>query len=119
MPLFFLMIRRPPRSTLFPYTTLFRSHVVFAVILGTGCGGGIAVDGRVHGGSNGVAGEWGHKTLPCMRPGEFPGPPCAAGKNDGVEKGFSGTGLDKNYQREQTIYLKGPGMARGAQAGRP
>src|SRR5713101_6857366 len=41
-------------------------HVVFAVILGTGCGGGIAFDGRVHSGSNGVAGEWGHNTLPWM-----------------------------------------------------
>src|SRR4029077_7191260 len=39
-------------------------HLVFAVILGTGCGGGIAVDGRLHSGSNGVAGEWGHNTLP-------------------------------------------------------
>ena len=35
-------------------------HIVFAVILGTGCGGGIAVDGRVQNGRNGVAGEWGH-----------------------------------------------------------
>src|SRR5258708_9381610 len=45
-------------------------HVVFAVILGTGCGGGIAVDGRVHGGSNGVAGGGGGNNRPRMRPRE-------------------------------------------------
>ena len=39
-------------------------RIVFAVILGTGCGGGIALDGRVHEGLNGVAGEWGHNPLP-------------------------------------------------------
>src|SRR3977135_1232433 len=47
-------------------------HVLFAVILVTGCGGGIAVDGRVHSGSNGVAGEWGKNTMPPMRPPEVP-----------------------------------------------
>src|SRR6202044_1801017 len=38
--------------------------VVFAVILGTGCGGGLAIHGRVHEGRNSVAGEWGHNSLP-------------------------------------------------------
>src|SRR2546422_3421912 len=42
-------------------------YIVFAVILGTGCGGGIAVDGRVQNGHNGVSGEWGHTTLPGMK----------------------------------------------------
>ncbi len=46
-------------------------HIVFAVILGTGCGGGIAVDGRVQNGRNGVAGEWGHSSLPWMKPDEY------------------------------------------------
>src|SRR2546425_7255286 len=50
-------------------------HMVFAVILGTGCGGGIAVNGRVHSGSNGVAGGWGHKKLPWTRAGEISRPP--------------------------------------------
>src|SRR6266403_2895125 len=67
-------------------------HVVFAVILGTGCGGGIAVDGRVHSGSNGVAGEWGHNTLPWMRPDEFPGPACYCGKNGCIGTLMAGTG---------------------------
>src|SRR5260370_15325236 len=49
-------------------------HIVFAVILGTGCGGGIAVDGRVQNGHNGVAGEWGPTTLPRVEPRQYPGP---------------------------------------------
>ena len=83
-------------------------HVVFAVILGTGCGGGIAVDGRVHGGSNGVAGEWGHNTLPWMRPEEFPGPPCYCGRNGCIETWISGTGLEADYKRTTGVSLKGP-----------
>jgi len=82
-------------------------HVVFAVILGTGCGGGIAVDGRVHGGSNGVAGEWGHNTLPWMRPEEFPGPPCYCGRNGCIETWISGTGLEADYKRATGVSLKG------------
>jgi fructokinase len=81
--------------------------VVFAVILGTGCGGGIAVDGRVHSGSNGVAGEWGHNTLPWMRPEDFPGPACYCGRNGCIETWISGTGLEADYQRATNVGLKG------------
>jgi fructokinase len=83
-------------------------HVVFAVILGTGCGGGIAVDGRVHSGSNGVAGEWGHNTLPWMRAEEYPGPACYCGRNGCIETWISGTGLEADYQRATGASLKGP-----------
>jgi fructokinase len=83
-------------------------HVVFAVILGTGCGGGIALDGRVHSGSNGVAGEWGHNTLPWMRANEFPGPACYCGRNGCIETWVSGTGLEADYQRATKVSLKGP-----------
>ena len=83
-------------------------HVVFAVILGTGCGGGIAVDGRVHSGSNGVAGEWGHNTLPWMRPEELPGPACYCGRNGCIETWISGTGLEADYHRTTGVSLKGP-----------
>src|SRR5438046_2865749 len=82
-------------------------HIVFAVILGTGCGGGIAVDGRVHSGSNGVAGEWGHNTLPWMRSDEFPGPACYCGKNGCIETWISGTGLEADYKRATGADLKG------------
>jgi fructokinase len=94
-------------------------HVVFAVILGTGCGGGIAVDGRVHSGSNGVAGEWGHNTLPWMRAEEFPGPPCYCGKNGCVETWISGTGLEKDFERATRVSLRGPEIIARSEAGEP
>jgi len=81
-------------------------HVVFAVILGTGCGGGIAVDGRLHAGSNGVAGEWGHNTLPWMRPEEFPGFACYCGRKGCIETWISGTGLEADYHRATGVALK-------------
>src|SRR6266849_7332957 len=83
-------------------------HVVFAVILGTGCGGGIAVDGRLHAGSNGVAGEWGHNTLPWMRPEEFPGFACYCGRKGCIETWISGTGLEADYHRATGVALRGP-----------
>ncbi len=83
-------------------------HVVFAVILGTGCGGGIAVDGRVHSGWNGVAGEWGHNPLPWMHAEEFPGPACYCGKLGCIETWISGTGLEKDYERATKVSLRGP-----------
>ena len=94
-------------------------HFVFAVILGTGCGGGIAVDGRVHGGSNGVAGEWGHNPLPWMRAEEFPGPACYCGKNGCIETWISGTGLEKDYERATKTSLRGPEILARTAAGQP
>ncbi|HKW33559.1 MAG TPA: fructokinase [Candidatus Acidoferrum sp.] len=94
-------------------------HIVFAVILGTGCGGGIAVDGRVHRGSNGVAGEWGHNILPWMRADEFPGPACYCGKNGCIETWISGTGLEKDYERTTKTPLRGPEILAQCDAGEP
>jgi len=82
-------------------------HLVFAVILGTGCGGGLAVDGRVHNGRNGVAGEWGHTVLPWMRPEEFPGPVCYCGLRGCIETWISGTGLEEDYARATKTKLRG------------
>jgi len=92
-------------------------HIVFAVILGTGCGGGIAVHGRVHSGLNGVAGEWGHTTLPWMRADEFPGSPCYCGKNGCIETWISGTGLEKDYERATKLALGGPEIIARSGAG--
>jgi len=94
-------------------------HIVFAVILGTGCGGGIAIDGRVHSGSNGVAGEWGHNTLPWMRADEFPGPPCYCGKNGCIETWISGTGLEHDFKRATALSLHGPDILARSAAGDP
>lgn len=92
-------------------------HMVFAVILGTGCGGGIAVDGRVHSGLNGVAGEWGHNTLPWLRTDEFPGSPCYCGKNGCIETWISGTALEKDYERDTKCSLRGPDIIARSAAG--
>jgi fructokinase len=73
-------------------------HVVFGVILGTGCGGGVALDARVHEGPNGVAGEWGHNPLPWPRPEEYPGPACYCGKRGCMEMWVSGTGIALDYR---------------------
>jgi fructokinase len=82
-------------------------RVVFAVVLGTGCGGGIAVERRVHNGHNGVAGEWGHTTLPWMRAEEYPGPDCYCGFKGCIETWISGTGLEADYERATKTKLKG------------
>src|SRR5918912_3621908 len=52
------------------------ASVVFGVILGTGVGGGIVVDGRVLTGANAIGGEWGHNPLPWPGDDERPGPAC-------------------------------------------
>jgi fructokinase len=72
--------------------------VVFGVILGTGCGGGVAIGGRVQEGPNGVAGEWGHNSLPWPRPEEYPGPACYCGKRGCMEMWVSGTGIALDYR---------------------
>jgi fructokinase len=73
-------------------------HVAFGVILGTGTGGGITVDGRVLVGRNAIAGEWGHNPMPWPRPGEWPGPPCYCGRTGCIETFLSGPGLARDCQ---------------------
>ena len=74
-------------------------RAVFAAILGTGCGAGIAIDGRPWAGANLVAGEWGHNPLPWPTPEEVPGPSCWCGKTSCIEKWISGTGFADDYAR--------------------
>ena len=74
------------------------AHVVYGLILGTGCGGGVAINGRVHAGPNGVAGEWGHNPLPWPMPEEYPGPQCYCGKRGCLEMWVSGTGISLDHK---------------------
>ncbi len=67
--------------------------LVFAVILGTGCGGGIAIGGRVHEGINRIAGEWGHTPLPWPEADEYPGHRCWCGRMNCLETWLSGPAL--------------------------
>lgn len=75
---------------------------VFAVIIGTGCGAGIALNGQAHTGGNGNAGEWGHNPLPWMDEDELryrQQVPCYCGKAGCIETFISGTGFAIDYQR--------------------
>jgi predicted NBD/HSP70 family sugar kinase len=70
----------------------------FGVILGTGVGGGIVVNGRVLEGANAIAGEWGHNALPWPSVSELPGPPCYCGKTGCIETFLSGPGLALDHR---------------------
>jgi len=77
------------------------AEVVFGVILGTGVGGGIVVNGQVIEGANAIAGEWGHNALPWPEAGEWPGPNCYCGRSGCIETFLSGPGLARDH-REAT-----------------
>ncbi len=91
--------------------------VVFGVILGTGTGGGIVVDGRVLTGPNAAAGEWGHVPLPWARDDERPGPPCYCGQRGCVETFLSGPGIALDHERVTGERVTGDDVARRAAAG--
>jgi fructokinase len=74
------------------------ARVVFGVILGTGVGGGVVVDGKVLTGPNAVAGEWGHSPLPWPRDDERPGTACYCGKRGCTETFLNGAGLSRTYE---------------------
>jgi len=69
------------------------ARVVFAAILGTGCGAGVAVNGALIEGRNRIAGEWGHAPLPWPKPSEYPGPLCWCGRRGCLEVWVSGPGF--------------------------
>ncbi len=93
------------------------ARIVFAVILGTGVGGGIAVDGKVLDGANAIAGEWGHNPLPWPEPDELPGPRCWCGLEGCQETWLSGPGLAADHRRVSGQTLDGPAIVAAAAAG--
>ena len=72
---------------------------VFGVIIGTGTGGGVVIDGKVVSGINGIGGEWGHNPLPWPGKSEMPGPDCYCGLKGCIETYLSGPGLLASYER--------------------
>ena len=92
---------------------------VFGVILGTGVGGGIVIDGRVLEGARGIAGEWGHNPLPWSEPDEHPGPTCWCGRKGCMEMWASGTGLSGDYQRRTGELVSGHEIVARAALGEP
>lgn len=86
-------------------------RVVFGVILGTGCGGGIVIDGRVHAGLQSIAGEWGHTSID---PG---GPECYCGNRGCVETYLSGSGLERRHAAATGQSLAAAAIVSGWRAG--
>jgi len=89
------------------------AEVVFGVILGTGCGGGVVAHGRLLAGANRFAGEWGHTPLPWPTGDEHPGPRCWCGRRGCMELWVSGPGLARAAGRPAEIVVA------EARAGRP
>jgi predicted NBD/HSP70 family sugar kinase len=91
-----------------------RGHrVVVGLILGTGVGGGVVVDGRVLEGVHGIAGEWGHNPLRAERT------PCYCGRKGCIETVFAGPALERFYRERTGEALRLPEIAQRAEAGEP
>ena len=88
--------------------------VVFGVILGTGCGGGIVVHGSLLTGPNALTGEWGHNPLPAALDSERPGPPCYCGKRGCLEVFLSGPALARDYVESGGAQIDAAEIARRA-----
>jgi predicted NBD/HSP70 family sugar kinase len=93
------------------------ADVVFGVILGTGVGGGVVVDGRVLTGANAIAGEWGHNPLPLPRAADLPLPGCYCGRQGCIETYLSGPGLAADFARAGGGKLDAEEIARRGEAG--
>lgn len=93
------------------------AHIVFGVILGTGVGGCIVVDGRPLVGANAIAGEWGHNPLPWPEDDERPGPACYCGRSGCIEQFLSGPGLAADFARATGETWAAEQIAAEAEAG--
>ena len=92
-------------------------RLVFGVIVGTGCGGGIVIDGKPVAGVNAIAGEWGHNPLPWAEDDERPSLPCACGKLGCIETFLSGTGFAAHHNAAHGTSLEAPEITARAEAG--
>lgn len=90
---------------------------VFGVILGTGTGGGMVVNGLILRGRNAVAGEWGHNPMPWPEPGEWPGERCYCGRTGCIETFLSGPGLARDYERKTGTLIDSVEVVSRAEAG--
>ncbi len=88
------------------------AEVVFGVIIGTGCGGGIVVNGQLLNGINAIGGEWGHNPLPWLEAGEYQ-LPCYCGLKGCNETFLSGSGLEAHYAQRMNL-TKAPGGVKTA-----
>ena len=95
------------------------ARIVFGVILGTGVGGGLVIDGALVDGRNRIAGEWGHNPLPWMRGDEAPGRPCYCGHDGCIETFLSGGALVHEFLVRSGESSSGEAISALAEAGDP
>ena len=91
--------------------------IVWAIILGTGVGSGIALRGRALSGRDRIAGEWGHNPLPNPDDAERPGPACYCGRAGCIETWLSGPGLAADHLRRTGATVTGEGIVAAMRAG--
>ncbi|HEV3492467.1 MAG TPA: ROK family protein [Reyranella sp.] len=91
--------------------------IVFGVILGTGVGGGVVIDGRPLTGAQAIAGEWGHNPLPLPSDSERPGPRCYCGRLGCIETWLSGPRLQRQFEERSGRTLRATDIAAAALAG--
>ena len=92
-------------------------NIVFAVILGSGVGAGIAVGGRAHHGPNNSGGEWGHNPLPFPDTTEIPGKACYCGRHGCIETWCSGRAFEAQYAEHTGEQLKASEIVAQMRAG--
>jgi fructokinase len=90
---------------------------VFGVILGTGTGGGLVLNGVLVEGAHGIGGEWGHNPLPWMEADEFPGPMCWCGRRGCMETWVSGPGLAADHNHKTGVAMTAEQVAAAAESG--
>jgi len=96
------------------------AHSVFAVILGTGCGGGLVIDGKLIHGANGIAGEWGHNPLPWPSTEELKqAPRCWCGQQGCQETWISGSGLQRDFFEAAGVRATGKEIVAAFRRGEP
>jgi fructokinase len=92
-------------------------RAVFGVILGTGVGGGLVIDGHSQLGHNAIGGEWGHNPLPWPDAEEYPGPVCYCGKRGCIETFLCGPALERQFQELTGCALNAGAIAEKAAEG--
>lgn len=90
---------------------------VFGVILGTGCGGGVVINGTLVDGPRNIGGEWGHTPLPWALSSEHPGPECWCGRRGCLETWVAGPALERDFREVSGVALSAEQIAAQAAAG--
>ena len=94
-----------------------QGRVVFAAILGTGCGGGVVVDRQLLTGRHAIAGEWGHNPLPWPSLDELQVPPCWCGQTGCLETWISGTAFAQDHARQTRHQLSAQDIVQAMRQG--